>query len=292
MIKLLGSNEPFVSTPSSSKVVARPVLKWAGGKRRLLTQYEEHFPTEFGSYIEPFFGGGAVFFWLHARGDLAGKRIVLNDINPELINFYTVLQENWQELVERLRIHDKKHGPEYYYEVRGKDHRRMKPVNRAARLMYLNRTCFNGLYRVNSQGRFNVPMGSYKNPLICDPEGLEAASKTLGDAELTLGSYLEAAGRAEPGDLVYFDPPYVPLNPTSNFTSYTRENFGQDDQVKLAETFRELAQRGVKVLLSNSDTPLVRELYEGFEQHEISAPRAINSKGSRRQRVTELLIRS
>lgn len=269
---------------------ANPVLKWAGGKRRLLAQYESHFPTEFGDYFEPFIGGGAVFFWLSGRGLLQGKRIILNDINPELVNFYQVLQREPEELIARLAIHQKKHQEDYYYKVRAKNQRRMKPVNRAARLLYLNRTCFNGLFRVNSKGRFNVPMGRYKNPLICDSEGLRAASLALAHAEIKLGSFELVAGLAKKGDLVYFDPPYVPLNATSSFTSYTKENFGLAQQETLAQTFSELAQRGTQVLLSNSDTPLVRELYESYEMHQIMAPRAINSKADRRQKVSELLV--
>lgn len=269
-----------------------PVLKWAGGKRRLLSQYATHFPHEFGSYYEPFVGGGAVFFWLYGQGHLHNKRVVLNDINPELVNFYRVLTEQCEELIERMRSHRKRHGQEYYYKVRSKDHRRMKPVNRAARLLYLNRTCFNGLYRVNSKGQFNVPMGRYKNPMICDEDGLRAASAALGQGDLSLGSFAECVKPAQEGDLVYFDPPYVPLNPTSSFTSYTKENFSQRDQEELAQTFAELAARGVKVLLSNSDTQLVRELYRDFQQHQIMAPRAINSRADRRQKVSELLIES
>lgn len=276
--------------PSETDAVAAPVLKWAGGKRRLLHQYEEHFPQEFGSYFEPFVGGGAVFFWLHAKGALEGKDVYLNDINPELVNLYDVLVNQCERLVNRLADHAKRHCEEHYYSVRSKDHRRMKPVTRAARLVYLNRTCFNGLYRVNSKGQFNVPMGRYKNPLICDEAGLWAASAALGKARLSLGTYRQIVQHAQKGDLVYFDPPYVPLNPTSSFTSYTKENFTLADQEELADTFGELAKKGVKVLLSNSDTPLVRELFSDFSQHSILAPRAINSKADRRQKVSELLV--
>lgn len=278
-----------MSTPSTQSS-ASPVLKWAGGKRRLLSQYEAHFPSEFGSYFEPFFGGGAVFFWLFSRGLLADTDVLLNDVNPDLINFYTVLRDDCESLIERLQEHRRRHDKEYYYKTRAQQQRRMKPVNRAARLMYLNRTCFNGLYRVNSKGEFNVPIGRYKNPLICDPPGLRAAASALSQVEFSLGSFKDACKKAVAGDLVYFDPPYVPLNTTSSFTSYTRENFTKDDQQELADTFRELAERGVKVCLSNSDTPLVRELYKDFEKHVIMAPRAINSKADRRQKVSELLI--
>ena len=280
------------STPSNetSATSAAPVLKWAGGKRRLLAQYEPHFPGTFDRYFEPFFGGGAVFFWLFSRGLLNNTPVFLNDVNPELVNFYTVLRDDCESLISKLQEHAKKHGKDYYYETRAKKQRQMKPANRAARLMYLNRTCFNGLYRVNSKGEFNVPMGRYKNPLICDPAGLRAASAALQEGTFGLGCFEEAVSGAKAGDLVYFDPPYVPLNTTSSFTSYTRENFTLEDQERLAQTFRELAHRGVKVCLSNSDTPVVRDLYKDFTQHVIMAPRAINSKADRRQKVSELLV--
>jgi len=268
--------------------VAAPVLKWAGGKRRLLKQYEEHFPAEFGSYFEPFVGGGAVFFWLYEQGLLNQKNVVLNDINPELHNFYSVLQTECEELIQKLAEHQRRHNHEHYYRVRQQKPR--KAVFRAARLLYLNRTCFNGLYRVNQKGQFNVPMGRYKNPLICDAEGLRAASRALQGARITLGTFKEAVSEAKKGDLVYFDPPYVPLNPTSSFTSYTKENFGLEDQQELAATYADLVQRGVNVLLSNSDTPLVQELYQEFQQYRILAPRAINSKAEKRQKISELLI--
>lgn len=276
----------------SQPVAAAPILKWAGGKRRLLGQYEKHFPTEFGSYFEPFVGGGAVFFWLRERGLLQGKRVVLNDINPELVNFYQVLRDQCDELIKELEIHAKKHDSDYYYEVRARDRNSLHPVAQAARLLYLNRTCFNGLYRVNSKGEFNVPVGRYKAPRICDPERLQKASEALHQAEIRLGGFGQVADEAQPGDLVYFDPPYVPLNTTSSFTAYTRENFRPEEQAELARTFRELSQRKVKVLLSNSDTPEVQSLYAQFQQVPILAPRAINSKGDRRQKVTELLVLS
>jgi DNA adenine methylase len=231
-----------------------------------------------------------VFFWLFNQGRLQDKRVVLNDINPELVNFYRVLQNDCPALIVKLTEHQQLHGAEYFYEVRDLDAKELEPVSRAARLMYLNRTCFNGLYRVNSKGQFNVPLGRYKNPNVCDAQGLQAASEALSQAEIFQGSYLEIVQQAEAGDLVYFDPPYVPLNTTSSFTSYTKEKFGLQAQEELAKTFASLAQRGVHVLLSNSDTPLVRELYEPFRKKKIKASRAINSKASRRQKVSELLI--
>lgn len=279
---------PFV--PRKKIIVPGPVLKWAGGKRRLLEQFKPHFPSEFKRYFEPFFGGGAVFFWLFNRRLLEDTPIFLNDVNPELVNFYNVLRDDCESLIVQLEEHAQKHDETHYYQTRAQNQEQMKPVPRAARLFYLNRTCFNGLYRENSRGEFNVPMGRYKRPAISDPEKLRRAAGALQHTRFSLGGFEEATRTAKAGDLVYFDPPYVPLNTTSRFTSYTRENFTLDDQKRLAQTFRELSKRGVKVLLSNSDTPVVRELFKGFEQHQIMAPRAINSKADRRHKVSELLV--
>ncbi len=267
-----------------------PVLKWAGGKRRLLAAYERRFPKRFGAYFEPFVGGGAVYFWLYNRGHLDPKRARLTDINPELVNFYRAVQGRVEALILATAEHQKRHSRDHYYEVRALEQETLAPVERASRLLYLNRTCFNGLYRENSSGRFNVPMGRYKNPRIVDPEGLRAASRALRGVTLEVAPYQQVEELAQPGDLVYFDPPYHPLNPTSNFTGYTRFGFTADDQRELAALFGRLAERGVQVRLSNSSAPLIRELYQPFKQHRIRAPRAINSKGDRRAEVLELLI--
>lgn len=267
-----------------------PVLKWAGGKRRLLEQYAAHFPAEFKAYHEPFFGGGAVFFWLKLQGKLHGKNCRLNDINPELINFYQVLQAHPEPLFEKLQTHQRLHSEEYYYQLRKKQPAELDTVERAARLVYLNRTCFNGLYRENSRGEFNVPMGRYTNPRIFHRPGLEAAARALKGAKLSCGRFTQVARHAKAGDLVYFDPPYQPLNPTSSFTSYTQHDFSEKEQEELAQLFRRLVQKGVEVRLSNSSATLIRDLYEGFPQVEIQAARAINSKADRRQKITELLI--
>lgn len=270
--------------------MAQPVLKWAGGKRRLVEQYSRHFPTRFKSYHEPFFGGGAVYFWLRGLGRLEKRSCRLTDINPQLINFYRILQTRSEELYEHLRRHEQHHDESHYYQVRAQRPADLDEVARAARLLYLNRTCFNGLYRENSRGEFNVPMGRYKSPRIFHPEGLAAANRALAGASLSCAAYLEVEQVAEKGDLVYLDPPYHPLNPTSSFTSYTQFDFSGEDQVRLAEMFSRLCEKGVKVLLSNSDAPLIRELYRGYEQVEIRAARAINSKADARQKITELLI--
>ncbi len=270
--------------------VAEPVLKWAGGKRRLLEQYTRHFKKPFANYHEPFFGGGAVYFWLRAQGKLEGRATHLTDINPELINFYQVLKGQPEVLFDHMQDHHDNHNEEHYYLTRGMDLSTMSDVERAARLLYLNRTCFNGLYRENSRGRFNVPMGRYKSPRIYHPEGLTAASVALQQASLECRPYSDVEARAEAGDLVYLDPPYHPLTTTANFTSYTQRSFTEQDQEELAQLYARLTERGVRVLLSNSDTPLIRKLYKSFRKFKIQAARAINSKADRRAKITELLI--
>lgn len=286
-------SSPFqTDSERASASHAQPALKWAGGKRRLLSQYEAYFPTEFGSYFEPFLGGGAIFFWLWNRRLLDGKAIHLSDLNQDLVNFYTALRDQPKPLFDRLKTHKKQHCEEYYYKIRAQNKNRLNKVNRAARLLYLNRTCFNGLYRENAKGQFNVPMGRYKNPRIFDPEGLESASGALQHAIIQSRPYSSIEELARPGDLVYLDPPYAPLNETANFTAYTKDNFRLQDQENLAELFARLSERGVQVRLSNSNSPLVRELYKNFEQVEVMAPRAINSKASSRQKISELLILS
>lgn len=295
MGKILVGTEPPAVPPSTraSKIShpqAEPVLKWAGGKRRLVEQYARHLKGKFGNYHEPFFGGGAVYFWLWSQGKLKSRQTRLSDINPELINFYQVLRSRPDDLIGLMDSHQSRHSQEHYYHVRQLVPAELEPLERASRLLYLNRTCFNGLYRENSKGQFNVPMGRYKSPRISHPEGLLAASSALSQAVVELAPYLEVEQHVQPGDLVYFDPPYDPLTSTASFTAYTQHNFSSQDQRELAELFRRLRDKKVKVLLSNSDTPLIRELYKGFRTVEVSAARAINSKADRRQKITELLI--
>ena len=262
----------------------RPFLKWAGGKGRVLPQYIPYFP-EYTTYHEPFLGGGAIFFYL------LPSTAVLADINDELVNVYQCIRDHVDDLIEHLAIHQSNHCKEYYYDVRSNP--RAEKVARAARLLYLNKTCFNGLYRENSKGQFNVPMGRYKNPTICDPSLLRAASCALKPVAIALEPFEAVLDRAKtPDDFVYFDPPYFPISATSNFTGYNRYSFTQDDQVRLRDTFITLAERGVKVMLSNSDCPFIRELYEGFTIQVIHAARAINSNAKKRGKITELLITS
>ncbi|HEY9669397.1 MAG TPA: DNA adenine methylase [Coleofasciculaceae cyanobacterium] len=266
-------------------VAPRPFLKWAGGKTKLIQQYLPYFPKDFKTYYEPFLGGGAVFFYLNP------PEAVLTDINPELVNAYHCVRDNVEELIALLEAHQQKHSPDYYYKVR--QCKSLTHLKQAARLIYLNKTCFNGLYRENSKGEFNVPIGKYKNPRICNPELLRSVSLALQKAQIKVSSFeqiLEQVTSAD--DFVYFDPPYHPLSSTSNFTAYNRASFSQDDQIKLKHTFTELAERGVKVMLSNSDCKFIRELYQGFNIYSISASRLINSKANKRGRISELLITS
>lgn len=266
----------------------RPFLKWAGGKSQLIPQYVPYFPQDFATYYEPFLGGGAVFFYLYGKST---KKFpgVLTDINSELVNVYCCVRDRVEELIELLAQHQKNHSQEYYYRMRSCV--TGTPVEMAARLIYLNKTCFNGLYRENSKGEFNVPMGRYKNPTICNAELLRVVSASLQSVEIEVRPFeavLDFAKTAE--DFVYFDPPYHPLSNTSNFTGYSRYSFNEQDQIRLRDTFAEIAQRGVKVMLSNSDCPFIRELYKDFRIHEILAARAINSKAEKRGKITELLV--
>lgn len=270
-----------------------PFLKWVGGKSRLIQQYQKHLPKvqDIKTYYEPFLGGGSLFFHLQP------KSAILSDINQDLIETYCSVRDNLEQLIDLLQIHQNKHNNDnsknhdYYYQVRS--HTYKTPIERAARLIYLNKTCFNGLYRVNSKGEFNVPVGKYKNPKICNPDLLSSASAALKSAKIEVRRFEEILDHAKSSDdFVYFDPPYHPLNNTSYFTAYSADAFNEDDQIRLRDIFAELASRGVKVMLSNSDSGFIRELYSDFNIHEILASRVINSNIKKRGIITELLITS
>ncbi|MGF1460232.1 MAG: DNA adenine methylase [Leptolyngbyaceae cyanobacterium] len=265
----------------------RPFLKWAGGKGRLLEQYKAYFPKRFRAYHEPFLGGGAIFFYLST----GCRRAVLADLNEELVNVYRCVRDDVEQLIALLATHQSQHCQEYYYAVRGQELR--SPVRRAARLIYLNKTCFNGLYRENSKGHFNVPMGRYKKPNVCDRATLYQASLALQQTEIRCAEFTQVLEQAHNRqDFVYFDPPYHPISATSSFTGYNRYGFRAADQERLQQTFVHLAQRGVQVMLSNSDCEFIRNLYQGFHITEIRASRAINSNAKRRGKISELLITS
>ncbi len=263
-----------------------PFLKWAGGKQRLLGQYKPYFPQAdtIGHYYEPFIGSAAVFF--HQQYPQA----TLSDQNEKLIEAYQMVRDNLDQVIAALQPH--RNEAEYYYTMRAQNPADLAPAARAARLIFLNKTCYNGLYRENSKGKFNVPFGRYKNPKICDEARLRAASAALQGVEVRVADFSETVETAVAGDFVYFDPPYVPLSATSNFTSYNKKGFGRTDQERLAETVAQLTKRGVKVMLSNSSAPLVYDLYgrSAYQLIDIQARRNINSKAGRRGPVKELLI--
>jgi len=272
----------------AAEATAKPFLKWAGGKKQLLPELMKWLPQEFRAYHEPFLGGGAVFFALASRGLLA--RANLSDVNEALIQAYEGVRDHVEKVIERLEKHVNK--KEHYLRVRAQNPRRLSPVGRAARIIYLNKTCYNGLYRENRSGKFNVPFGKYRNPNICDKENLRAVAQLLRRAEISCRSYRTVLEKARKGDFVYFDPPYDPLTKTARFTEYDQNRFTRDDQTELRDTFLELDRRGVYVMLSNSDTPFVRQLYEGFGREQVFASRAINSNPDRRGKVSELVIRN
>lgn len=271
----------------------KPIVKWAGGKRQLLGVLEEHFPKQFGSYYEPFLGGAAVFFRLVSTRP--PFRAVLSDINQELIVTYNVIKDRIDELISLLKDHKKNYNAspkDYFYKIRASEP--FSELDQTARLIFLNKTCFNGLYRVNSKNKFNVPFGRYRNPAICDEENLRLVHKALNvsKANIICTDFRKIAEQVQPGDFVYFDPPYQPVNSTSNFTSYTKDGFTFEDQKDLAELALSLHERRCHVLISNSDVPEIRSLYKNdcFRIRQVSANRFINSKANLRTGHTELVI--
>jgi DNA adenine methylase len=261
---------------------AAPFIKWAGGKTTLLSELLRHVPRRLRRYHEPFVGGGALFF------AVAPRRAVLSDSNAELVHCYLQVRDDVHAVLDELarHVYEKSH----FQSIRALDPRQLPPASRAARFIYLNKTCFNGLWRVNRAGRFNVPFGRYTNPRFHDPCALIAASQALKGVEILHAPFETALVKASPGDFVYLDPPYDPVSATSSFASYTPDGFTWDDQKRLARACISLNRRGIRFLLSNSATDRVRELYRGFEQRLVRAPRFINSKAGSRGRVEELLV--
>ena len=265
---------------------ARPVLKWAGGKAQLVDHILPLLPREIRTYHEPFCGGGAVFFALAAQGRF--KRAVLSDSNPELIDVYRAIRENVDAVIGCLRDLELHHSEQKYYAVRESNPRRLD--RRAARTIYLNKTGYNGLYRVNRSGAFNVPFGRYTRPKICDEPNLRRVSEVLRSVELRVGDFEARCKSVRQGDAVYFDPPYLPLSRTASFVSYDRHPFGWPEHQRLARVFERLANREICVVLSNSDTPGARELYEQWHIAPAWVARPINSRASARGPVRELLV--
>lgn len=265
-----------------------PIVKWVGGKRQLMFELIKNMPKSYNRYFEPFIGGGALFF------ELQPEQAYISDMNEELINLYQVVRDNVDELIIDLKKHDI--SKEYFMEIRNidrtEDYENWSSIQKASRFIYLNRTCFNGMYRVNSKGEFNVPFGHYKNPRIVDENNLTNCSNLLQRTEIRHADFSEILTKVQEGDFVYFDPPYVPLSETSSFTSYTKDGFDIDMQFKLRDVCDELDNKGVKFMLSNSDTKLVNELYVNYEIKKVFASRQINANADGRGKITEVLVRN
>ncbi len=269
------------------EVKPKPFVKWAGGKRQLIKILKKYVPSDFNVYFEPFVGGGALLF------EIMPEKAVIIDINEELINSYNVIKNNVEKLIEDLSKH--KNEKDYYYKIRALNPEELDPVKRASRFIFLNKTCFNGLYRENSQGKFNVPFGKYKNPKILDEENLLAVSKYLNENDIKIiqGDYKEVLKFAQKEDFIYFDPPYYPLNKTSSFTKYNKYDFTEKDQIELAKVFKELNKRGCYLLLSNSNTDFIKKLYKEFDIIPVNANRFINCKGNlRKKQNIEIIIKN
>lgn len=259
-----------------------PFLKWAGGKRQLLNEIRRRMPTEYGAYYEPFVGGGAIFFGtLHTPA-------LISDTNQELINCYRVVRDQVEALIEDLRRHE--NAETYFYALRSVQPETLTPVERASRFIYLNRTCFNGLYRVNRKGQFNVPYGKYKNPALVPADKLKAASTNLQGVEIEMSDYKGAVSTAEAGDFVYLDPPYIPLGGFADFKRYNSDVFGVEQHEEMAALLDDLDGRGVKFMVSNSDTPLSRELYRNWKIDTVTAKRLINCDATKREGALEVIV--
>ncbi|RYZ01958.1 MAG: DNA adenine methylase [Myxococcales bacterium] len=264
----------------------RPILKWAGGKRSLAERILKELPAQIETYYEPFVGGAAVFLALAEQKRF--KRAVITDKNRELINLYTVVRDDLGKLLKKLEALQERTSEDEYYEIRAE--KGGTKIERAARLIYLNKTGYNGLYRVNSKGGFNVPYGRYKRPRIYDPERLALAAQYLTDVSIEVADFEDACSKAQRGDAVYLDPPYLPLSKTSSFSAYHSEAFGLPEHQRLAKVFDKLLKRGVAAVLSNSATPETRDLYRKFKCSDVAVRRPINSVASRRGAVSELLV--
>lgn len=274
----------------AKNVMISPILKWVGGKRQLLSEIMPLINKNCSTYVEPFVGGGAVFF------ELQPKKAIINDFNSELINVYQVVRDNVEELISALEKHNELNSEEYFYEVRGIDRteqfQEMTDIEKAARIIYLNKTCYNGLYRVNAAGHFNSPYGKYKNPNIVNATTLRAMSKYLNKGNIVIrqGDYKEALKGLRKGAFVYLDPPYMPISTSSSFTGYTENGFSYDHQVELKKECDKLRKKGIAFLQSNSDCPEIRDLYKDYEIITVQARRNINSNAKKRGEINEVLI--
>lgn len=271
----------------------KPFVKWAGGKRQLIPQIKKYMPKNFGRYYEPFVGGGALFF------DLRYRKSTINDFNSELINTYKIIRDSPNQLIKDLKVHEANNSSEYYYEIRSWDRDgtidNKTDVERAARFIFLNKTGFNGLFRVNSQNQINTPYGRYKNPAIVNESVLMAVSKFLNNQQIKIlnGDFADAVNSSRKGDFVYFDPPYAPMvTDKQSFVGYTLNGFGPEEQERLRDLVDALTVKGVKVMLSNSSVPYIHDLYSQYKYTTVVVPasRSINSKATGRGKVDEVLI--
>ncbi|HEM3172414.1 TPA: DNA adenine methylase [Streptococcus suis] len=274
-------------------ILVAPVLKWVGGKRQLIEDISPLIPKQISTYVEPFVGGAAILFHLQP------KKAIINDFNDELMNVYQVIKEDPNGLIKILEKHKEANSEEYYYETRAldrtSDYENLSKEEKAGRILYLNKTCYNGLFRVNSSGQFNAPYGKYKNPAIVNDVTIKAVSNYFNSANIKFlnGDYKEALKGLRKGTFVYFDPPYMPVSSSSNFTGYTENGFGYEKQVELRDECLKLNKRGIKFLQSNSYTPEILELYSDssvFTIKVVQAKRSINSKSDKRGEISEVLI--
>lgn len=273
-----------------NNILISPIVKWVGGKRQLLADIMPLINKKCSTYVEPFIGGGAVFF------ELQPKKAVINDYNAELINVYTTVRDLPEELIKKLEEHNSNNSEDYYYEMRALDrtleYATLSSIDKAARILYLNKTCYNGLYRVNSSGQFNSPYGKYKNPNIVNATTIRAMSKYLRNPKITIkqGDYRDALKGLRQGAFVYLDPPYMPISTSSSFTGYTENGFSYEQQVALKRECDRLKEKGIAFLQSNSDCEAIRDLYTGYDIRTLQAKRNINSDGNKRGEISEVLI--
>lgn len=274
----------------TENLLVSPMLKWVGGKRQLLSEIIPMIDKKCSTYVEPFIGGGAVLF------SMQPKRAIINDYNSELINVYKTVRDNLSELIEELKVHETKNSPDYYYEIRALDRdvnfEKMSEIKKAARIIYLNKTCYNGLYRVNAAGHFNSPYGRYKNPNIVNETILKAISKYFNNNNITIlnGDYKQVLKGLPKDSFVYLDPPYMPISSSSSFTGYTEGGFGYESQMELKEECDKLAEQGIRFVQSNSDCEEIRELYKDYKIKTVKAKRNVNSVAKKRGEVNEVLI--
>lgn len=276
---------------SRKNKLATPFVKWVGGKRQVLKEIEKYIPAKYSRFYEPFVGGGAVLFFLQPR------KAVINDSNDELINLYEVIKKAPEELIEDLKRHENE--AEYFYRIRGLDrdkdfYQELNNIQRASRIIYLNKTCYNGLFRVNSAGEFNTPFGRYKNPNIVNEITIRAVSNYLSknDVRILNTDYEKSLAHIRKGAFVYFDPPYDPVSGSSNFTGYTKGGFDRCEQERLKQVSDRLNEKGIKFLLSNSSTDFIKDLYSDYIIHTIEATRSVNSKASGRGKIAEVLVKN